>query len=265
MFNIFQYGFVVRGLEAGLIVGLIAPLIGVFLVLRRYSQISDSLAHISLAGIAIGLISGINTIITTIITTIASSVFIEKLRISKRVFGESALSLFLSGSLAVAILIIGISRGFNVSLFNYLFGSIVTVKQTDVYVIGALGLIIIGLIAGLYEQLVYVSFDEESAQVSGIPTRFLNLLLIMLTALTVSIAIPIVGILLISALIVIPVVSALQYKRSFKQTIMISEIFSLLSVFIGIFTSFHMNLPTGATIVLITLIFFVISLLINKK
>lgn len=264
MLDIFQYSFVLRGLEAGLIIAVIAPFIGMFLVLRRYSLIADTLSHVSLAGIALGLLLGINPIITAIISSVLSSVVIERLRMSKKVYGESALAIFLSGSLALAIVLISVARGFKVDLFNYLFGSIVTVKQSDVFIIGILGAIVIMLLLAFYKELVYITFDEESAKVSGIPTRVLNILLIILAALTVSLAIPIVGILLISALIVIPVVAALQLKRSFKQTIIIAECISIFSVVAGIFTSFHLDISTGGTIVLIALGIFVLLLLYKK-
>ena len=120
MLNLFQYGFMIRALEAGLIIGAIAPLIGIFLVLRRYSLIADTLSHVSLAGVAIGLLLGINPLITAIGASVISSVAIEKLRLSKKVYGESALSIFLSGSLALAVVIISLAHGFSVDLFNYL-------------------------------------------------------------------------------------------------------------------------------------------------
>ncbi|OGK13492.1 metal ABC transporter permease [Candidatus Roizmanbacteria bacterium RIFCSPLOWO2_01_FULL_38_12] len=265
MLEIFQYGFIVRGLEAGFIIAVIAPLIGIFLVLRRYSLIADTLAHVSLAGIAFGLILKLNPMITALVSTVISSISIEKLRSSKKVYGESALAIFLSGSLALAIVLISIAHGFRVDLFNYLFGSIVTVKQSDVYMIGVLGAIVIALLIAFYKELVYVTFDEESAKVSGIPTKFINTLLIILTALTVSLAIPVVGVLLISALIVIPVVAALQLKKSFKQTIIYSEIISIFSVISGIFVSFYLNLSTGGTIVLITLVIFFLTFLMKQK
>lgn len=255
--DIFQYSFIIRGFESGLIIAIIAPLIGIFLVLRRYSLIADTLAHVSLAGVAIGLILGINPIITAIFSSVGSSILIERLRLSKRVFGESALAIFLSGSLALAVVLISLTHGFSVNLFSYLFGSIVTVKQIDLYIIAGVGTIIALLILAFYKELVYISFDEEAAQVAGIPTKALNILLITLTALTVSLAIPIVGILLISALMVIPVVTALQFRTSFKKTIIIAEVFSILSVVLGIYTSFYLNLSAGGTIVLIALIFFV--------
>lgn len=264
MLDLFQYSFMVRGFEAGIIVAIVAPLIGMFLVLRRYSLIADTLSHVSLAGVAIGLLFGINPLLTAILTAVLSSVAIERLRISKKVFGESALAIFLSGSLALAIVLISIAHGFSVDLFNYLFGSILTVKQSDIYIIATLGIFVLSAVIALYKELVYITFDEESAQVSGIPTRTINLLLIVLAALTVALAIPIVGVLLIAALIVIPVVTALQFRKSFKQTIMIAEVISVISVISGIISSFYLNLSSGGTIVLIAIGIFVLSLLFKK-
>ncbi len=261
MFEIFQYGFVVRGLEAGVIIGVIAPIIGIFLVLRRYSLIADTLSHVSLAGIAVGLLLKINPIITAILATTVSSFAIERLRLSKKVYGESALAIFLSGSLAIAIVLISIAHGFNTNLFNYLFGSIVTVKSSDVAIVAILGFVVISLIALFYKELVYVTFDEESARVSGIPVHLINTIFIILAAVAISIAIPIIGILLISALIVIPVVAALQLRLSFLKTIFVAEVISVFSVIAGIIISFYQNLSSGGTIVLLSLLIFVLILI----
>jgi len=265
MLNIFQYGFVIRGLEAGIIVAIIAPLIGIFLVLRRYSLIADTLAHVSLAGIALGLLFGWNPIISALGVTVASSLGIERLRTTKRIYGESALALFLSGSLALATVLLSLGKGFNANLFNYLFGSIVTVTQNDVYTVAVLAVIVVMLLVAFYKELVYISFDEESAKVAGIPVRLINTVLVVLAALTISLAIPIVGVLLIAALIVIPVVTALQFRQSFAKTIFYSECISLFSVISGIFVSFYLNLSTGGTIVLIMLAIFIVVMVIKKK
>ena len=256
LLSFLHYGFVLRGLEAGIVVACIAPLIGIFLVLRRYSLIADTLSHVSLAGIAIGLLVGINPVIAALGTTILASLGIERLRVSKRIYGESALALFLSGSLALAIVLLSLAHGFNTNLFNYLFGSIVTVTTADVYTIAALGVLVLIALAAFYKELVFISFDEEAARVSGIPVRSINTLLIVLAALTVSLSIPIVGVLLIAALMVIPVVTALQLKKSFVRTIIYAEIISLFSVIAGISVSFYFNLSTGGTIVLIMLAVF---------
>ncbi len=265
MLNIFQYSFIVRGFEAGIIIALVSPLIGMFLVLRRYSLIADTLSHVSLAGVAIGLLLGINPIVTAILAAVSSSVVIERLRTSKKVFGESGLAIFLSGSLALAVVLISIANGFKVDLFNYLFGSIVTVKQSDVYIIGALAIFVVLAVVIFFKELLFVTFDEESAKVSGIPTRFINTFLIILASLTVVLSIPIVGVLLISALIVIPVVTALQFKASFKGTIAIAEVISLCSVILGIFASYYLNLSSGGTIVLLNLAVFAAILIFRQK
>jgi len=256
MFEIFQYGFIVRGLEAGIIVGLIAPLVGIFLVLRGYSLITDTLAHVSLAGIALAFLFGWSPIITALLVTVASSVGIDRLRTAKHAFGESALALFLSGSLALATILISLSHRFNTSLLNYLFGSIVTVTNEDIYTMLALGVVVFLAVLFLYKELVFVSFDESAAQVAGIPVRFVNTLFIILAATTVSLSIPVVGVLLIGALMIIPVLGALQLKLGFLQTILVAESISLASVISGIFISYYLNLATGGTIVLITLVIF---------
>ena len=265
MLDLFNYSFITRGFEAGIIIAIISPIIGMFLVLRRYSLIADTLSHVSLAGVAIGLLININPLITAVVAAVFSSIGIERLRLSKRIYGESALAIFLSGSLALALIILSVANGFNVDLFNYLFGSIVTVRQADVYVIGLLGILTIALIIVFYKELLYVTFDEEAAKVSGIPTRFINILLIVLAGFTVALSIPIVGVLLISALIVIPVVTALQYKKGFIQTILIAEVISIVSVISGIIASFYLNFSSGGTIVLISLIFFIVTFILKRK
>ena len=260
--NLFQYTFILHGLSAGIIVAIIAPMVGIFLVLKRYSLIADTLAHVSLAGIAIGLLTGINPVFTALGATVLGSLGVERLRMSKNVYGESALALFLSGSLALAIVLISLAKGFNTNLFNYLFGSIVTVTITDVYTILCLAIIVIIVLVFFYRELIYVTFDEDAAQVSGVNTRRINTILIVLAALVVSLSIPIVGVLLIGALIVIPVVAALQLRKNFMKTILYAEVISIFSVIAGIIASFYLNISAGGTIVLLMLaIFFCIYIM----
>lgn len=256
MLDLLQYSFVGRGLEAGIIVALVAPLIGIFLVLRRYSLIADTLAHVSLAGIAIGLLIGINPILTALGVTAISSLGIEKLRTSKKVYAESSLSLFLFGSLALATVILSIGKGFNANLFNYLFGSIVTVTTVDVYTIAILAVIIVATVFAFYKELIFITFDEDTAKISGISTERINTLLIVLATTTVALSISIIGVLLIAALMVIPVVAALQLKKSFTKTILYAEIISVFSVISGIIISFYFNIATGGVIVLMALAIF---------
>lgn len=259
-----QYGFISRGLEAGIIVALIAPFIGIFLVLRRYSLIADTLSHVSLAGVAMGLYFNLNPVFTAIGTTLIASFAIERLRLTKKIYGETALALFLSGSLAAAVVLLSAAHGFGVNLFNYLFGSIVTVTRNDVYIIFALGAGVLLTLILFFKELVFITFDEEAATVAGIPTRSLNLLFITLAAITVSVSIPIIGVLLISALIVIPVTAALQLKLSFVKTILVAQCVAVLSVIVGVYTSFLFNISTGGCIVLLTIFFFILSFLTQK-
>src|ERR1700738_544612 len=186
MLDIFSYSFIIRGFEAGIIVALIAPLIGTFLVLRRYSLIADTLAHVSLAGVALGLLLGLSPIYTALGVTVGASLGIERLRTTKRVYGESALALFLSGSLALATILLSLGKGFNANVFNFLFGSIVTVTRQDVHAMAVLAIIVVVALSLFYKELVYISFDEESAQVSGIPVKTLNTVLMVLSAVTIS-------------------------------------------------------------------------------
>ena len=265
MLELLQYDFVVRGLIAGVIVAMIAPIIGIFLVLRRYSLIADTLAHVSLAGIAVGLLLKIDPIITAIVTTMGSSVLIEKMRSTKKVYGESALAIFLSGSLALAIVIISASGGLNANLFNYLFGSIATVSTSDVWTVVILGLGVIGVMALIYKSLLYVSFDEDSAFVAGLRTKFINTVFIVLSAIAISLSIPIVGIMLISALLIIPVISALQFRKTFLPTIFIAQLISVVSVIAGVFMSFYLNLAPGGVIVLNTLAIFFATFAVTRK
>ena len=256
MFDFFHYSFIVRGIEVGLIIGAIAPLVGMFLVLRRYALIADTLAHVSLAGVAVGLLTGLNPLVTAIGAAAISSVAVERLRLSRRVYADSALSIFLSGSLALAVILISMGRGFNVNIFNYLFGSLVTIEPFEVYLIGILGVGVCVAVLAFYKELVYSTFDEESAQASGVRVRLVNTVLIILAALTVSLAITMVGVLLIAALIVIPVVTALQFKKNFFATIIYAEAISLVSVLAGILVSYYLNMPVGATIVLLMIAIF---------
>ena len=151
---------------------------------------------------------------------------------------------------------IGLARGFSVDLFSYLFGSILTVGPSDVYLILTAGLVVAVIMLLFYKEMVYLSFDEEAAKVSGIPVKFLNILFVFLSAIVIAIAIPIVGILLISALLVLPAVTALQLKKSFKETLLWAEFFSLSSVVAGIIASFYLDVSPGGAIVLIMIAIF---------
>jgi zinc transport system permease protein len=265
MLEIFEYGFMVRAFTAGIIISVIAPLIGIFLVVRRYSLLADTLAHVSLAGVAVGLLTKNNPAFTAIFFSVIGAFGIEKLRGTKKMFGESALALFLWGGLAVAVVIISMAKGFNVSLFSYLFGSITTVTPVDLKLVAILGTAILLLVTTCYKELFFVSFDEELAEVSGINSGRFNLILVIMAAVTVSLSMRIVGVLLIGALMVIPVITAMQFHRSFKQTLLLSVFISMISVVAGLYLSYYFDLASGGTIVLTALTLFLTGLFINRK
>lgn len=264
MLEIFQYDFMIRAFLAGLIIAIIAPMIGIFLVVRRFSLIADTLSHVSLVGIAIGLLLKINPVFTALITTIIASIGIDKIRKSKAIFEESVLAVFLSGSLATALILISFGNGFTVNLFSYLFGSITTVTVEDLIMILGFGLITFFLVWVFYKELFFIAFDEELATVQGVRVNFFNTLLITLAAITISLSMRIVGILLTGALMIIPVLTAMQWSRSFKSTLLVSILFSVISVILGLFGSYYLNLSAGGSIVEVTLLFFIGSWLLKK-
>jgi len=203
--------------------------------------------------------------LTAIILSVLSAFGIDRLRGVKNMFGESSLAFFLWGGLAGAVVLISLADGFNVNLFEYLFGSITTVSRGDLYLVVILGVAILLLISACYKEFFFVSFDEELAEVSGVNTRGLNLTLLIMAAVTVSLSMRIVGVLLIGALMVIPVMTAMQFRRSFRQTLLLSVFISILSVIAGLLLSYYFDLASGGTIVLTALTIFLFSLFIKRK
>ncbi len=265
MFEIFQYDFMLRAFGAGLMIGVLAPAIGVFLVVKRYSLLADTLAHVSLVGVAACGLIGMNPLVGAMTAAVLGSLGIEELRARKQLFGESALALMLSGSLALAIILFSLSRTIGLNLISVLFGSITTVTAGDLWVMGSVGIVAVILIALTFKKLFLVSYDEELARASGLRTRWFNALLVILAAITVSLSIRIVGTLLIGALMVIPVLTATQLKLSFLKTYVVAIVCSVVSVVVGLTLSFYANLPSGGTIVLMALSCFLLSLLVSKQ
>jgi zinc transport system permease protein len=262
--EIFQFGFMQRAFGAGLIVGVIAPLIGTFLVVRRYSRLADTLAHVSLAGVAVGLLTRTDPVVSALVVSVLTAFGAEKVRERGTLLGESVLALFLWAGMAVAVVVISLARGFNVGLFGFLFGSITTVSPADLFSIGGIGAVVFLLVVLFYKELFFVSFDEELARVGGVNASRFNLMLVTLAAVTVALSMRIVGILLIGALMVIPVITAMQFSRSFRQTLLFSVAVSLVSVITGLFVSYYLDLASGGTIVLVALVIFLGSLFVRK-
>lgn len=265
MDGIFHYSFMVRAFAAGIMIAIVAPLIGNFLVIRRLSLIADTLAHIALAGVAIGLLTNTQPLAMTVILTVIASIGIEWLRSNKNIPADAVLAMFLPGGLALAIVLISLANGFNVDLFTYLFGSIMTVRESELWLIFILGIATVIIILLLYKKLLYTSFDEESARVSGLPVKPINITLVILTAVTVSLAMRIVGILLVGAIMIIPVVTAMQLCRSFLQGMLLSVLFALFAVIAGLFIAYYLNVPAGGAIVLLSLIIFGLIALISAR
>jgi zinc transport system permease protein len=211
---------------------------------------------VALAGIAAGLLLNTYPVAGALVAAVAGAVGIERLRVTGRLFGEAALALFLSGGFAVAVVLISLAHGFNVDLFSYLFGAITVVQPRDLWTILALGLVVLAHVVLLYKELFAITFDEEGARVQGVPVDALNLLLTTLVAVTVVVTMRIVGILLTSALMVIPAITALRLARSFHQTLVIAAVCSLASVLVGMVVSFYFNIAAGGAIVLTALAMF---------
>jgi len=265
MFELFQYDFMQSAFIAGIIVGVISPAIGVFIVLRRLSLIGDTLSHVTLAGVAAGILLGIYPVISGMIFSVLAAVGIEQLRKAYRSYEELAIPIMLSAGLGLAVVLISLASGFNVDLFSYLFGSIMAVTTQDVWTIFIVGIIILLVLYLFFKELFYLSFDEEAAKISGIPYRFINMTFIILVALTISISMRIVGILLVSSLMTIPVAASLQIANSFKQTYGYSIIFSLISVLLGITLSYYFDLATGGTIVLTSIAILLLVMVFKKQ
>jgi len=265
MLDMFQYDFIQRAFIAGLFIATLASLSGTFVVLRRYSLISETLAHSALVGVAVGLVAGYNPLWVAVIVSILSAWLIEYLRSAFSLYSDAVLAILLSGSLALAVIIVSLGGAFNSSLFSYLFGSILSVSDTDVFTIMIFGTISLAFLLLFSKELYFIAYDEEVAQTSGIKVKFLNFLLVTVVAIIIALSIRVVGSLLIGALMVIPTVAALQYRVGFRDTMLISLFFALFSVVFGMSLSYYFSLPSGATIVLSVIVIFIISLIINKK
>jgi zinc transport system permease protein len=264
MLDLLTHGFIQRAFIAGSFIAILCSTLGVFLVLRRLSLIGDGLAHVTFGGVAIGLLLRLYPVYIAIPIVMASSIGILKLIAKARLYGDSAIGIVSSIGIAVGVILASAAGGFNVDLFSYLFGNILSISTTEVLISIALSIVLLTVILCYYHELLSVTFDEESARVSGIKTERINMILVLLTAVTVVLAMKMVGVMLISALLVLPPVTALQMAKGFKLTIVISAAAGVLSVVLGIFTSFVMDLPAGATIVIINFLFF-ISTLVYKS
>lgn len=253
-----------RALTGGLMIGITAPLIGVFLVLRRLSMIGDTLAHVTIAGVALGFLTGFYPLGAGLIFAVVASFAIEKLRKAYKSYAELSIAIIMSGGVALASLFFTLGKGYNADVMSYLFGSIYTLNNTDLIVVGVVTIAVVVVVSLFFKEFFLLSFEEDAASVSGLPVKLLNMLITVLTALVISTAIKIVGSLLVSALLTIPVAISLLLSRSFKSSVMLSVIIAEIAVVGGLVIAGVWNLAPGATIVLLLIALLTLTL-IGKK
>jgi len=242
--------FVQRALIAGFIVALTAPIIGLFMVLNRLSLIGDTIAHTAFAGVAIGVFFNASPIWSALAISVAGALGITKIRQSARISGDAALAVIFSGGLAIGVFLISITRTFTLNLSSLLFGSILLVSWFDVWLVAGVGFATVCTIILLYKELVHVALDEDLARASGLPVNKMNYLLGIIIGVMVVATMRVVGILMVSALLIIPALSAMQIAKSFKQSIILSVTFALTSVITGISIALIIDSAPGGSIVL---------------
>lgn len=271
MINIFftileslQYDFILKAILAGIFIAISSSFLGIFLVLRKYSMIGDGLAHVSFATIAIALFLDKSPLLVSIPLVILSSLVILKLSEKDNLNGDAAIGLISSLAVAVGVLISSVSKGFNVDLFSYLFGSILVISDLELILSIILSIVVLVTIFLFYNSLFAITYDENFAITMGLKVKHMNYLISVLTSITVVLGIRVVGTMLISSMIIFPTVTALQVSNSFKNTILISSVLAVSSVVLGVFISFIYDFPTGATIVIINAIYFIIFLGVKK-
>jgi zinc transport system permease protein len=264
--DFFQYDFLRYTFITGILIGIIAPLLGSFIVVRRLSLIADALSHVTLAGIAFGLmieklfLISISPLYSGMLFSVAGSILIEKLRGVYKAYQEIAIPIILSGGVGLSVIFIAVANGFNTDLFNYLFGSVSAVSQSDFFMILAISVGIVLIVTIFYKELFALSFDEEHATISGLHAKWIHLLFIILTALVIAASIRIVGVLLVSALMTLPVAASMQIAKGFKQMIFLSIVFGEISVITGLISGYYLNIPPGGTIVVMAISILLISI-----
>lgn len=264
MLEMWEMEFMQRAWLAGLLMAITCPLIGSFLVLRRQSLIGDGLGHIAFAGVAGGALYGFSPVLSAAVATILGALAIETVRHRLNDTADMVLAIFFYSGMGLAVIFTGLNESGGFNLSSVLFGSLMTVSREDLWIVGLLGLVTCGFVYAFYRPLQYLTFDESSARVAGMPVEKLNMLLAILTALTVALSMRIVGLLLVSAMMVIPVACALQTARSFAETIWQSMAYGLLCVSLGLTISYYANLAPGGTIIIVGTLLFLLSIAFGK-
>ena len=260
----FEFDFMRNAFMAGVVVSVLCPIIGLFIVLRRNSMIGDTLSHSSFGGVAIGLVFGVNPIISAFLFTTICAVIIEFLRGYYKKYAELVMSIVLTLSLGIAIILISTGKA-NANVNSYLFGSILTVSKSDLLIIATAGIICLLILRVIYNKLIYITFDEEGAKTAGINVKFINYLFTILVGATISLSIRIMGILVISSIIVVPVATSMQLKKNFNKTLTLSVLFGLVDILLGLVFSYYFNSAPGGTIALTSVIVLVITLILKRN
>jgi zinc transport system permease protein len=247
----FESEFMRLAFAAGAVIGVVAPAVGFFLVQRRMSLVGDGIGHVAFAGVALGLLLDISPVLTALVAAVIGGIAIEWLRARKHAAGDQALALVFYTGIAAGVVLVSLAGSLNVNLFQFLFGSILTVTRQDVVIVALLGASGLAAIALLYRALTAVVLDEEGARVAGVPVARLNVAVAVLAAVTVAVSMRIVGVLLIAALMVLPVSAGMRIAWSMRSALVLSLGVGLLSVLVGLTFAYYADLPPGGTIVLV--------------
>lgn len=262
MFDFLQYSFMQRAILVGGLLGLIIPIMGVLMVSKRLSMIGDALSHMSLAGVSIGLIFNFSPVLGALLTGIISALSIDYIRSRLPQHAETSIAVITSTGIGLAGLLSGLIP--NAANFNsFLFGSIVAISDDELWLVIGITVLVLVLFILLYKEFFLVAMDEKNARLQGVNVKLINLLSLFLTAITVSIAARIVGALIVSSLMVIPVVSALQISKSYKQTVVLSILFGFLFTIVGLISSYHLKLKPGGTIVILGILVLFVLFIYN--
>ncbi|MFC0558075.1 metal ABC transporter permease [Halalkalibacter alkalisediminis] len=268
----FRYEFLQNAFYTGVLIGLLAPTLGVFLVVRRLSLIADALSHITLSGIAASLLLAkhvaffqtLNPLYMGLFFSVSGSLLIEQLRSVYSFYKEIAIPIILTGGIGLGVVFISLADGFNNDLFHYLFGSVMAVSRSDLWTISIITVVVLFVLILLYKELFFLSFDEEQAIVSGINRRIINFIFIVMVALVIAASMRIVGILLVSSLMTLPVAAAMRLAVGFKQMFLYSILFGEIAVIGGLITAFYFDLAPGGMIVMIAVAILLLTMLLEK-
>jgi len=257
-------GFFLKAFVGGVLIAVVAPLMGTFLVLRRLSMIGDTLAHVTIAGVALGFLLQVYPLVVGLIFALIASFAIERLRKAYKTYAELSIAIIMSGGVALASLFFTLGKNFNLNVTSYLFGSIYTLTDLDIYVVAGVAVLVLIVVAVFWKELFLLTFDEDAAAVSGLPVRALNIMITVLTALIISVSIKIVGALLISALLTIPVACSLLIARGFRQSIIFSVIIAEIAAIAGLLVAGVWSLAPGATIVIILILILIATMIVRR-